>query len=224
MLCSTALSCLYCRLRMPPHCHTDFSLTRACASGRSHRIEVYAQTGFVEAAADGVGRLPPRSAGAALQRIQQRFESGRPSDSLAEAGVMAHVFDGYEDSRQPWMVCHGECIYALDSLAASVLTWTLPWLYEGSHVISGFLLVPDIEVVCVFPSESVCHPPYPVGPICGSICVCARFARPARRPHQCPFWYSRMTYPRATTALCCPGCRASQYGHWRPCARRVRRR
>ena len=74
---------------------------------------------------------------------------------------MAHVFDGYEDSRQPWMVCHGECIYALDSLAASVLTWTLPWLYEGSHVISGFLLVPDIEVVCVFPSESVCHPPYP---------------------------------------------------------------
>ena len=52
---------------------------------------------------------PPRSAPLlAIDRINQRFRRGRPSDSIGEIGVILHGFDGFErDTDRPWVFCEG---------------------------------------------------------------------------------------------------------------------
>lgn len=50
--------------------------------------------------------MRPMVSGEVATAVNARYDAGGPSDVLAEAGVFAHVFDGYEDAAQPWLFCH----------------------------------------------------------------------------------------------------------------------
>jgi len=40
---------------------------------------------------------------AIVHRLNERFRNGRPSSNLAEAGVVMHQFDNFEDKQKPWL-------------------------------------------------------------------------------------------------------------------------
>ena len=71
----------------------------------------------------GAPLLRPRSRGDVAREVSSRFESGRPSDEMASAGVAVHIFDGYMDEEQPWEMCHDACRHGpVDTLSSSLIS------------------------------------------------------------------------------------------------------
>ena len=75
-------------------------------------------------------------------RLNQRYQEGRPSNILQEAGVLLHQLDQTEDPERPWMPCrNGWCSHLSDRLSATFIN------AHGAHGVyfsdrGGFVLSP----------------------------------------------------------------------------------
>ena len=106
--------------------------------------------------------LPPRRAGDVAREISARFERGKPSNVLAEGGVLVHVLDGrdfdkYPDDEareQPWRMCTERCENKVDSLSASLISRRFNKLFLGGYGAVGLVIAPDAEFLCAFPSDA----------------------------------------------------------------------
>ena len=93
----------------------------------------------------------PPALGSLADEINSRFLNGRPSVSLAEAGVVIHTFDDFEDwdSQRPWMVCSSlRCQGEVDHLSASLINARVPVLFSGGG--AGLVLSPTAELLCSY--------------------------------------------------------------------------
>jgi len=82
-----------------------------------------------------------------------RFETARPSDVLGEGGVLVHIYDGFESGEQPWDICHHDCVRGgVDTISASLISRTLPWLFEAEARwgMVGYIFSPETAVLCAF--------------------------------------------------------------------------
>jgi len=97
----------------------------------------------------------PRLRGDAAREISARFDRGAPSNSVADAGVLVHIFDGYEDPDRPWQICHDVCRHGpVDSLSSSLISRKVPWLFSSSWGTVGIVISPTVEIMCSFPADS----------------------------------------------------------------------
>ena len=65
-----------------------------------------------------------------------------------------HVHDRNEDSELPWRFCqHLACGISADSWSASLISRAEPKLFIQSSGITGFIVAPDLEIQCAFPSD-----------------------------------------------------------------------
>ena len=103
----------------------------------------------------------PRRHGEVASEISDRYERGRASNALWEAGVLFHVLDAYESDAAPWHIC-SECD-RVDTLSATTISRKWPTLFNGKYGISGMLMAPDTEILCAFPSAP---PPALLSPWC----------------------------------------------------------
>lgn len=70
-----------------------------------------------------------------LEAINLRFTSGRPSNSLAAAGVLLHQFDGLEDwgNGRGYRPCHsGWCNGRYDHVSTSLINKHLPRIFNSA--------------------------------------------------------------------------------------------
>ena len=97
------------------------------------------------------------------REVAARYERGRPSDKVAEAGVLVHVFDEYEDWKdgRPWQLCYHNCYHnqAPDHFSAS-FTWAAPgnnhpwgWDKMRGRGRLGFILSPQTEILCAYEGD-----------------------------------------------------------------------
>ena len=93
----------------------------------------------------------PRQVGDVARAINHRFTNGHPSTKPAEAGVLVHMMDGYEDwaNNRPWDLCNTACEQPADHLACSFITQQHPALYDkgGSE---GIVLSPNSRIICAY--------------------------------------------------------------------------
>ena len=67
--------------------------------------------------------------------------------------VLVHVHDHNEDSELPWKFCqHLACGNGADAWSASLISRAQPKLFE-QRGITGFIVAPDVEILCAFPSD-----------------------------------------------------------------------
>ena len=94
-------------------------------------------------------------AGEVARQIAWRFEHGRPSNELAEGGVLIHIEDGNEDTELPWLLCeHERCTRGKsDAWSASLISRTVPWLFTDRGL-GGFIIAPDASIMCAFPADA----------------------------------------------------------------------
>ena len=71
-----------------------------------------------------------------LPRLDWLFRHGKPSNSLEQAGLLVHGFDGTEDWEKPWMPCsEGWCMASQWWWSASMVTSGHPAAFGDSGVI-----------------------------------------------------------------------------------------
>jgi len=88
-----------------------------------------------------------------LEAINLRFTSGRPSNSLAAAGVLLHQFDGLEDwgNGRGYRPCHsGWCNGRYDHVSTSLINKHLPRIFNSA---GGVILAPSTRWECSFPHD-----------------------------------------------------------------------
>ncbi len=116
-------------------------------------LEVFASAPSTNWAAD-TDAMAAVTAGERRRQIAWRFETGRPSNVLGEAGVLVHVQDGNEDPERPWLLCeHDMCSRgSVDAWSTSLISRRVPWLFTDVHG-GGFIVAPDATILCAFPSD-----------------------------------------------------------------------
>ena len=90
-------------------------------------------------------RLPPRQI---VAGINARFFRGRPSTSLAEAGVLIHIFDnqGDLDGHMYERPGFSETFYS-----TSVITYRKPQIWNSrKHEDGGLIMAANTEILCGF--------------------------------------------------------------------------
>ena len=95
--------------------------------------------------------LPPEPVmrGQVAQEVSARFNAGRVSNDLGEAGVTVHGFDGWGDVDDPWETCVHESCMRQDHWSASVISRRFPQLYAAS----GFIFSPSVSFLCAAPGD-----------------------------------------------------------------------
>jgi hypothetical protein len=87
-----------------------------------------------------------------VEGINARFERGRPSNDLAEAGVLVHIWDGYEDPLHRWRICDVRCPKKVDSFSSTLISRAAPWLFHNGAG-GGFVISPEADIECAFPCD-----------------------------------------------------------------------
>ena len=91
------------------------------------------------------------------QRLNTRFRNGRPSNVLAETGVMIRQFSAEQDPTRAWMPCPYEgafCSRLADRWSLSIINARLRHVYsERVGLVIAPLPVVDSLVLCAYPDE-----------------------------------------------------------------------
>ena len=100
--------------------------------------------------------------------LNARFADARPSNDLAEAGVLLRQFDTLDDKNHPWLPCPKDgpdnwCFQFSDRWAVSVVSPRAKHLYYGTNGKGGLVLAPTAKLFCAYPEDGnsmakVCHP------------------------------------------------------------------
>ena len=114
----------------------------------------------------------------ALPHTPSRTLYGTPSHALTRSHTLSRTFphmlyihdslscmcdsrpvlprtDSYEDEIMPWMICHVDCRHGpVDSCSASLISRTMPVLPLHLGSVSGFIIAPDAQLLCAFPSDA----------------------------------------------------------------------
>jgi len=96
---------------------------------------------------------PPPPMAVAIDQINERFQSGHPSNTLAEAGVLVHQFDGLEDwdNGRGYRPCHsGWCNGRYDHVSVSLINRQLPLVFNDN---GGIVLSTATRFNCSFPHD-----------------------------------------------------------------------
>lgn len=112
------------------------------------RISAAANGGFPRTSAAANGGLT------VAQWVDARFQHGGPSDDPAQAGVLVHLIDRFEDWNRgrPWALCESGCqngFTHLDHWACSLVSRAKPDLYPGRDRF-GFVLAPTTPILCAY--------------------------------------------------------------------------
>ena len=153
---------------------------------------------------------PPQHSSAAL--LSERFRAGRPTPSLAEAGVLLHQFDDYEDASEPWKPGKGnQAANAGDRMSCSLVLKAAKAFSDRIPIFStrgGVVLQPSANRL-----------------LCACTCACTCSNPRARRrsasayPRPYPRAYPRSSPPpRLWRATLLP--RYSHHQHSCPCSLR----
>jgi len=94
-----------------------------------------------------------------ISTINKRYRDGRPTNNLAEAGVLTHQLDfltrrDYHSQTEPWMPCapHSACGIWSDRISASLSNRRLPFLFSATQ--AGFVIDPNgLDLLCAFPMD-----------------------------------------------------------------------
>ena len=94
--------------------------------------------------------------------INERFQSGHPSDALSDAGVLVHFFDSYENWRdeRPWEFCSSGCElqFGVDHISASLI-WAKhghshPWGWDKVRTRRlGVVLAANTPILCGYSGD-----------------------------------------------------------------------
>lgn len=100
-----------------------------------------------------------RRYGEVAQMLNRRFEHARPSNDIAEGGVLVHMFDTYEDlaNGRPWLMCVNNCRQPVDHWSASLISASRTFIYDGhadNQAAVGFVLSPSTPLFCAFNADS----------------------------------------------------------------------
>ena len=96
--------------------------------------------------------LLPASPQSVAASINSRFARGSPSsDTLAGAGVVVHMIDGYENATAPWNLDTFQGV-RVDHLSASVVNPQKPSLYPRQR--EGFIISPSVPFLCAYESDA----------------------------------------------------------------------
>jgi len=104
---------------------------------------------------------PPPPMAVAIDQINERFQSGHPSNTLAEAGVLVHQFDGLEDwdNGRGYRPCHsGWCNGRYDHVSVSLINRQLPLVFNDN---GGIVLSTATRFNCAPPGPEQPAPPDP---------------------------------------------------------------
>ena len=108
---------------------------------------------------------PPRPP-AVVDEINARWQRGKPSNYLAEAGVLVHLFDNFEDWEhgRPWSLCeearcqrprdasHSSSAQHVDHLACSVVNQNAPAVFPGGSA-EGLILSTEAHILCAYSKD-----------------------------------------------------------------------
>ena len=101
---------------------------------------------------------PPLTADDVAARLNERFRNGRPSNKLAETGIMIRQFDALQDPRRAWMPCPREgafCSRLSDRWSLSIVNAKLRHVSYSDR--GGFVIAPlpiaDRLILCAYPDE-----------------------------------------------------------------------
>ena len=89
--------------------------------------------------------LPPPAPPDVVHALNERWEHGRPSATLAEAGILVHQFDRFEFESEKW-------IPSGDHLACSLVNKGTPAMYRLGG--GGIILAPTNRVLCSWTRDS----------------------------------------------------------------------
>ena len=92
--------------------------------------------------------------------INERFQSGGPSDEPSDAGVLVHFFDSYENWRdeRPWEFCNAGCEFGIDHISASLI-WAQyghshPWGWDKVRTRRlGVVLAANTPILCGYSGD-----------------------------------------------------------------------
>lgn len=86
-----------------------------------------------------------------MQALNERYQQGRPSADLSEAGILVHQFDDTESGDEPWLPCPPTrwCADIGDRVSASLISAKLPFLFKEGG--AGMILTPQkAEIRCSY--------------------------------------------------------------------------
>ena len=140
--------------------------------------------------------MASQSALALVQSINSRFAHGRPSNVVAEAGVLVHVFD-HEECWQPedlpWALRNDTLTCSkLDHLSTSLINARAGDLFLGLIGGVGMIMSPSSRVLCSYPFDGDTEK-VPRGGCGGSACAHGLGGR-VQGPNEDPSW-QRCTWP-----------------------------
>lgn len=74
---------------------------------------------------------PPRTPmGRGIAGINEQFRKGKPSDELADVGVLMHMWDGQEELGKPWKMCLTNCLCQGSRINGRISSMII---YRGLH-------------------------------------------------------------------------------------------
>ena len=98
--------------------------------------------------------MPPPDVGTGYVRdlLNERFNSGEPSNDLNRAGVLIHVFDGHLDRSEPWHTVHGGWMQQYSYiLSTSLVNARKQGAFSGDD--GGIILSPASRTLCSYPYD-----------------------------------------------------------------------
>ena len=106
-----------------------------------------------------------------VRQINERFWNGKPSNDLAEAGLLVRQFDGLDDMDhgKRWLPCPkgAWCGGLRDRWAATIINKDVNALYYGTDSVGGLILEADVvKLNCAYPEDGNSMAP---SKICGTI-------------------------------------------------------
>ena len=104
---------------------------------------------------------PPPDMNLVSSRVQHWWATGRPSNSISDAGVLVRVFDaltpprGQPKGTLPWDPCqpHTWCEKFNAAWPSSIVSKHKPVLYGGMDGRGGFVLAPTNRIFCASPGD-----------------------------------------------------------------------
>ena len=89
-----------------------------------------------------------------MAAINHRFTHGGPRASVAEAGVLVHMFDGFEEDDDPWLFGNQCDPFPVDHYACSLIHASEPWLFPGDISTAGLILSAKTELLCLYTEDA----------------------------------------------------------------------